>query len=207
MRLLGLTGGIASGKSTIAQMLREDGVPVIDADLLAREVVEPWGPAIDRIRARWPDCVGPDGRLDRARLGAHVFDRPEELAALEAIVHPLIEAEARRRADALAREGRPLAFYEAALIFEKELERGLDGVLLAAVSPEIQLARVQARDGLSEADARKRLAAQLPLEEKLRRARYVVWTDGPIEQTRGRVLDLLRTLRRPESPAHPEEPK
>lgn len=194
MKLFALTGGIASGKSTVARMFEAQGVPVIDADLLARELVEPGRPALVAIGRRWPDCLDDLGRLDRARLGSRVFQRPEERAELEAILHPAIQAEAIRRALALAEAGHPLALYEAALIFEKHLEPGFAGVVLVATSPATQLARLCHRDGLDEARALERMRAQLPLEEKRRRAQWVVNTEGPLEETRAQVEAVFRSL-------------
>ncbi|MHB8420592.1 MAG: dephospho-CoA kinase [Myxococcales bacterium] len=194
MKLYGLTGGIASGKSTVAAMLRELGADIIDADLLAREVVEPGMPALAEVARRWPDCIRPDGRLDRAKLAGRIFHDPEERRALEAIVHPAIQAEAARRTVALADAGRKVAFYEAALIFENGLEAGLDGVLLVACRPETQTSRLRQRDGLSEEDARGRLAAQLPLDDKRRRARWVIDTDGALDETRRQVERVYRSI-------------
>ena len=194
MKLVGLTGGIASGKSTVARLFQALGVPVIDADLLSRELVEPGRPALVSIERRWPDCLGPDGRLDRARLGARVFRDPMERLELEAILHPAIQAEARRRAALLAKEGHPIALYEAALIFEKGLESGLEGVVLVVASAATQLRRLAHRDGLAEAAARERILAQLPLEAKIPRAQWIVDTEGPLEETRAQVKRVFRTL-------------
>ncbi len=203
MKLYGLTGGIASGKSTVAAMLRELGAPVVDADLLAREVVEPGMPALAEVARRWPDCIRPDGRLDRARLAGHVFRDAGQRRELESLLHPAIQAEAVRRTRALADAGEPLAFYEAALIFENGLDAGLDGVLVVSCSAATQLDRLRQRDGLGDEEARSRLAAQLPLDEKRRRARWIVDTDRPLEETRRQVATLFATLKAEAAAAPP----
>lgn len=194
MRIYGLTGGIASGKSTAAAMLRELGAPVIDADQLAREVVEPGQPALARIVQRWPDCIAADGRLDRALLASRVFQSPEERRQLEAITHPAIQNAMVSRTVALEAAGETIAIYEAALIFERGLERGLNGVVLVVARPETQIARMRKRDGLSEVEAQRRLAAQLPLQDKASRAQYIIDTDRPLEDTRRRVAEVWKAI-------------
>jgi dephospho-CoA kinase len=191
---VGLTGGIASGKSTVARMLAEKGVPVIDADALAREVVEPGTPALARIAARWPEVVR-DGVLDRKALGAVVFARPEERAALEAIVHPAIRAEVERRLAALEAAGAEVAVYEAALLVEAGLDEELDALVVVALPEEEQVRRLVARDGLSAEAARARVAAQAPLAEKVRRADYVIDNTGDLAALRRRVDEVWSALR------------
>lgn len=186
MKRIGLTGGIASGKSTVARMLAERGVPVIDADRLAREVVEPGTEALAAIAARWPQVVR-EGRLDRKALGAIVFADPGERRALEAIVHPAIRRESERRMAALEAEGVPLAVYEAALLIENGLDRVLDATVLVAAPEEVQVERLVARDGLDPEAARARIAAQLPLAEKRKRATFVIENDGDLATLRERV--------------------
>lgn len=186
MKRIGLTGGIASGKSTVARLLAERGVPVVDADRLAREVVEPGTPGLAAIAARWPEVV-PGGVLDRKALGAIVFARPSERAALEAIVHPRIREESERRLRELEARGAERAVYEAALLFENDLDAGMDATILVALDPELQVARLVARDGIPPEAARERLAAQLPLEAKKARATFVVDNGGTPEQLRERL--------------------
>lgn len=194
MRIVGLTGGIASGKSTVARMLREEGAEVIDADAIAREVVEPGTPALARIAARWPEAIR-DGALDRQALGAIVFARPEERAALEAIVHPAIQAEVERRLAALAAAGEEVAVYEAALLVETGLDETMDALVVVALPEEEQVRRLSARDGLSPEAARARVAAQAPLEEKLRNADYVIENSGDLAALRRRVGEVWQALR------------
>lgn len=186
MKRIGLTGGIASGKSTVARLLAEKGVPVIDADALARRVVEPGSPALAEIAARWPSVVE-DGRLDRKALAAIVFSDPAERKALEAITHPRIRAEAERRFAEAEAAGAPQAVYEAALLFENDLDRELDATILVAAPIEQQIERLRARDGLDRRAAEERLRAQLPLEEKRARATFVVENDADLETLRRRV--------------------
>jgi dephospho-CoA kinase len=198
-RFVGLTGGIGSGKSTVAAMLRELGAPVIDADALAREVVEPGQPALREIVERFgPEVLTPDGRLDRPRLAAIVFGDPRARADLEAITHPRIAALAAERAQEHARSGAPVVFYEAALLVEHGLHRGMAGLVVVASPPELQIARLRARDGLSKEEARARLAAQLPLAEKLAVATHVIDNSRGLDETRERVKQVYAALLREE---------
>lgn len=195
MRLVGLTGGIASGKSTVAAMLREMGAAVVDADALAREVVEPGEPALAEIARRFgPGVIAADGRLDRAALARIVFADEEARRDLGAITHPRVAALAAERTRALADAGAPIVFYEAALLVENGLHRGLSALIVVAVPPEVQLERLIRRDGLSADEARARLAAQLPLAEKIRVADYVIDNAGTVEDTRRQVEALYRKL-------------
>ncbi len=196
MRLVGLTGGIASGKSTLAAALREAGAPVIDADALARAAVRPGSPALEAIRAAFgPSVVTSCGELDRPAMGAIVFADPGARSRLEAIVHPAVRAAVAAETARLAAHGHDLAFYDVPLLYERGLEREVDCVVVVDASPALQLARLRARDGLSEADARARIASQLPLAEKARRADVVVSNEGDLASLRSRAGPLLAALR------------
>jgi dephospho-CoA kinase len=196
LRLVGLTGGIGSGKSTVGRMLEELGVPVIDADQIARAVVEPGQPAHAAIAALWPDAIAPDGRIDRKRLGARVFADAGARAQLEAITHPRIRERALADAAALERAGHRLAFYEAALLVEAGRREDFDGLVVVSADEERQLARVVARDRCTRDEALARLRAQLPLAEKRKRATHVIDNDGDLAGTRRQVAALLAELRR-----------
>ncbi len=195
MRTIGLTGNIGAGKSTVGRLLAEAGVPVIDADQVARDVVEPGTPALLEIAARFPGVVAPDGRLDRKALGARIFQDPAERAALNQITHPRIFQEVVRRLHELRDRGEPLAVYEAALLLENGLGPYEGGLIVVTVSAEEQLRRVRQRDGVSEADVRARLAAQMPQAEKARRATWVLDNSGTEAELRVKVLHLLSALR------------
>jgi len=194
MRVVGLTGGIASGKSTVSAMFRELGAEVIDADQVAREVVEPGTPGLAEVARRFPGVVDPSGRLDRAALAGRVFTDPSERRALEAILHPRIREEVARRAEALARAGVPVVLYDAALLIENGLHRDLDGVVLVSAPPEVQRARLARRDGLDDAAITARLAAQLPLADKRAHATWVVDNGGSLEQTRAQVRRIWEEI-------------
>jgi len=193
VRVYGLTGGIASGKSTVAKIFAALGAKVIDADLLAREVVAPGTPGLAEIAARWPQVISL-GQLDRKKLGALVFARPEERAALNAIVHPRIAAAALQETERLAALGERAVLYEAALIVENRLDAGMDGLVVVSAPEAVQLERLRAREGLDEGEARQRLSAQLPLKEKLARATWVVDNAADLEHTRGQVEQIWREI-------------
>jgi dephospho-CoA kinase len=194
-KLIGLTGNIGSGKSTVAQMFAARGIPVIDADGLARELQAPGQPAHAEIAAAWPEVVGADGRLDRRRLSNIVFADSKALKRLEAIMHPRIQTLSRARADAFAEAGHGLVLYEASLLVESGRDKELDGLIVVTASPAIRIARVVARDGVREADVRARMRAQLPQEDKVRLATHVIDNDGDLAATEAQVDQVLAELR------------
>ncbi|HVP59644.1 MAG TPA: dephospho-CoA kinase [Myxococcaceae bacterium] len=195
MRVVGLTGGIASGKSTVSAMFRKLGAQVIDADQVARDVVEPGTPGLEEVARRFPGVVDAAGRLDRAALAKRIFADPAERAALEAIVHPRIREEVARRTEVLARAGVPVVLYDAALLIETGLHRGMDGVVLVVAPEAVQRARLASRDGLDEAAISARLAAQLPLADKRAYATWVVDNGGSLEKTRAQVRRIWEEIR------------
>ena len=200
MLRLGLTGGIASGKSTVAAMLREMGFAVLDADSLAHRLIEPGQPAYAEVLQEFGQAVvAPDGRVDRAKLSAIVFADRARLDRLNAIVHPRVAEVVFRQFEEWQRGGtRDAAFVEAALLIESGIHKKLDGLVVAWCTPEQQLERLLAR-GLSETEARRRMAAQLPVEEKLRLATEKIDCSGSLEETRRQVEARAAKLRR--SPA------
>jgi dephospho-CoA kinase len=194
MKLYGLTGGIASGKSTVSQMFRSLGAELIDADQIAREVVEPGQPALAEIAACFPGVLTPDGRLDRAALGKRVFADESDRLTLNAIIHPRIQQAVAARTQALEERGVAQVLYDAPLLIENGLHHAMNGVILVAVPPEVQQARLVARDGLSSQEAQARIASQLPLEEKRRHATWVVDNTGSLEATRAQVDAIWREI-------------
>ena len=179
VHVIGLTGGIASGKSTVARMLAERGAAVVDADLLARAVVEPGQPALAELVARFGAAIlTPEGRLDRKRLGAIAFADPAARADLGRITHPRIAAASAAAISTWADAGAGIVFYEAALLVENRAHTGLAGLVVVATSPEVQHARLVARDGLSAEEATARIAAQASLADKRAAATWVIENEG-----------------------------
>jgi dephospho-CoA kinase len=197
MQRLGLTGGIASGKSAVAAMLRDLGFAVLDADSLAHKLIEPGQAAYDEVLQEFGQTVvAPDGRIDRAKLSAIVFNDRAKLDRLNAIVHPRVAEVVFRQFEDWERQGtRDAAFVEAALLIESGIHESLDGLIVAWCEPEQQLERLLAR-GLNEAEARRRIAAQLPVEEKLRYATERINCSGSLDETRYQVEALAAKLRR-----------
>lgn len=193
--VIGLTGGIASGKSSVARALEQRGVPVIDADLLAREVVARGTPGLAEIvRTFGPDVLSADGSLDRDKLGARVFQDAEARQQLNAITHPRIGQLSAERIQAALQTDAPYVVYEAALLVETGAHRGMAALVVVATSPEIQVTRLMGRDGLSESAARARLAAQAPLAAKLAAADYVIQNDAGLPELREQIERVHRAL-------------
>ncbi len=197
MLRLGLTGGIASGKSAVAAMLREMGFAVLDADSLAHRLIERGQPAHDEIlREFGPAITDASGSINRVQLANVVFADRAKLDCLNAIVHPRVADVVFRQFDEWERNGvRDAAFVEAALLIEAGLDKKLDGLIVAWCKPEQQLERLVAR-GLTEAEARRRIAAQLSVEEKLRHATEKIDCSGSLEETRRQVAALAAKFRR-----------
>lgn len=195
VRIVGLTGGIASGKSTVSQMLADHGVTIVDADEIARDVVEPGRPALQDIREAFgDDVIDEDGTLNREALGSLIFDDPEARERLNAITHPRIAREMRRRADAAGQRGEPWVVYDAALIVENGLEDAFDCLVVVTADATTQIERLQSRDDISRSEAQSRLDAQMPLEAKVEVADYLVDNNGALASTRAQARRLFEFL-------------
>lgn len=192
--IIGLTGGIASGKSTVSAMLAKLGAAVVDADQIAREVVLPGEPALREVVAAFGQAIlHEDGTLNRKKLGELVFADAAKRKRLEAILHPAIRRTMAERIARLARENpERLVVADIPLLYETGLDARYPHVLVVYVPPAVQLERLMKRDGLSEEEAGKRLAAQLPIDEKKARATWVIDNSGTREDTRRQVLDFWR---------------
>ena len=196
LMVVGLTGGIASGKSTVAGFLRKAGMPVIDADQLGQLVLEPGNDAhLQVVEAFGKDILDYDDQIDRKKLGDKVFDNPARRKALEEITHPAIAKLAKRGLEMIHERGEPLAFYEAALLVETEIYKNLAHLVVVSCSVATQIERIMARDGFTKEAAAMRIAAQYPLEEKLKVANYVINTECSLETTESETLDVLSSLK------------
>ena len=194
MRIIGLTGGIGSGKSTVSAMLQELGATVVDADEGARAVVEPGQPALMEIRERFGDDVlGADGALDRDRLADVVFADDGARRDLNAITHPRVRAWMAGQMQVAAAAGAATVVLDIPLLFESGLTAGLDDIVVVWCPPETQVARAVGR-GLREEDVRARIAAQMPLDEKRERATAVIDNSGTPDRTRAQVEVFYRGL-------------
>lgn len=176
MVLVGLTGGVATGKSTVASMFKRCGAVIIDADALARSVVEPGKPAWREIvKLFGRGVLNPDRTINRRVLGGIVFRDPEQLRRLERIVHPRVSREQRRLLrSAFARNPRAVVVYDVPLLFEAGIERTVDHIIVVSADRDAQIARLRKRDGLSRADALRRIKSQMPLSKKRRLADFVL---------------------------------
>ena len=196
--LVGLTGGIATGKSTVSTMFSHLGAKIMDADLLAREVVMPGQAALAEIvREFGPEVLAPDGSLDRKRVGAIVFGDAQKRKRLEAITHPAIRVRQQRILSVYEEEAfEGIVIWDAALLIESSGAKGMDKVVVVITDPETELTRLMARDGFSLEDARRRIASQMPLAEKVKVADYVIDNSGPRSETERLVKDAYRALTR-----------
>jgi len=199
MYIIGLTGNIATGKSTVAHILRDLGAEVIDADRLAHSVMEPGTDVWRAIRQAFgPEVVGPDGAIDRRRLGAIVFADPAALARLEAIVHPAVGRELVRRLEALRSQPQPpsVVVIEAIKLLESSLASLCNAVWVVVAPREAQLERLVRMRGLTPEEAEARINAQPPVEPKLARADVVLYNDGSLDHLRCQVEEAWRRIRR-----------
>ena len=189
-----LTGGIATGKSHVRARLEALGVPTSDADVLARAVVAPGTPGFEEVvRAFGRDILDGSGEIDRRKLGAIVFSDPARRRTLEAVVHPAVRSATDEWFAGLP-EGTPFAVADIPLLYEIGRDRDFDTVIVTAVDPDTQVRRVVHRDRLTEAEAQQRVAAQMPIEDKVKRADYVIRTGGTIEDTDRQVRDVFDAL-------------
>ena len=195
-RIIGITGGIASGKSTVTEFLRQQGYQVIDADQVVHELQEPGERLYQALLSTFgPVILQEDGRLDRPKLGAMIFGNPDLLAQSSQLQNEIIREELASRRDLLA-ETEDIFFMDLPLLFELQYEDWFDQIWLVDVTEETQLSRLMARNALNQEEAEKRIAAQLSLQEKRKRADVLIDNNGSLEETRQQLRDALQKLER-----------
>ncbi len=195
---VGLTGGIATGKSEVAAILREEGAFVLDADLLGHALMEPGTPAYAEIRSAFSDSVlAPSGAIDRKKLGARIFGDPGERRRLNAILHPRILREVEDRVAEFARRSPGgIAVVQAALVVEAGARSRFDRIVVTHCDPDTQARRLKERDGISLEEARSRIASQAGAKERLQIADHVIDTSGSLDQTRAKAREIFGILKR-----------
>lgn len=194
--IIGLTGGIASGKSTVSNMLKELNIPVIDADLESRYAVEPGEEAYDQIIDHFGKSILlDDGSINRAKLGEIIFNNEEERMVLNSIVHPAVRKRMAMKQEEAEKQGESIIILDIPLLFESKLTNTVDKILLVYVEEEVQLNRLMKRNGYTKEEAQARIQSQMPLKEKKKLADYVINNNGSIEQTKEQLMKTLQDLR------------
>ncbi len=190
--IIGLTGGIASGKSTVSNIFKSYGIPVVDADVIARQVVEKGMPAYNEIVASFgKEILDENGDIHRKKLGSIVFHDDEKRMLLNSIVHPAVRQEMRRQADQFLAEGYETVVLDIPLLFESKLTHMVDVTLLIYVDEEVQYERLMARDQMTFEEAKARITSQIPLKEKRQLADAVIENNGTLEQLKEKVINQL----------------
>uniref|UniRef100_UPI0013BE988C dephospho-CoA kinase n=1 Tax=Carboxydothermus ferrireducens TaxID=54265 RepID=UPI0013BE988C len=191
--VIGLTGGIASGKSTVSRILQELGFAIIDADRIARDILTPGHPAYQKVIDTFgKNILTEDGQIDRAKLGKIVFGNREKLLVLNSITHPEVLKEIRKKIKELTSSGIDWIVLDIPLLFEAKMTSLVDEIWVVYVPEEEQLKRLMARNGFSRDEALARIRAQMPLEEKVKLADVVIDNSGSIESTREQILTILQ---------------
>ena len=190
--IIGLTGSIASGKSTVAKMIKSYGLPIVDADVVARQVVEPGTPTLKKIaEAFGTEVIAHDGSMDRAKVGSIIFHNEEMRKTLNSIIHPAIREEMLRQRDEFISFGEKNIFMDIPLLFESKLEHFVEKIIVVSVNKEVQLQRLMERNGLSVEEANARIATQIPVIEKEQLADAVIHNNGTLEDTAIQLQNVL----------------
>ena len=197
MLIIGLTGGIATGKSTVSALLRQVGFPIVDADIVAREVVEPGTPTLEKIKLAFGPGIIDNGVLDRRKLGQIVFEDGAKLKKLNDIMQPAISSAMADKINFWRLQNVPILVLDVPLLFERDYDKNklVDKIIVVTASEEIQLSRLKNRDQLSNMEAHNRVKTQLPMSQKIARADYVIDNNGRIEELQEQVTVLIKKIK------------
>lgn len=197
MLTIGLTGGIATGKSTVSALLRQAGFPIVDADIVAREVVEPGTPTLEKIKLAFGPGIIDNGVLNRRKLGQIVFEDGAQLKKLNDIMQPAISSAMADKINFWRLQNVPILVLDVPLLFERDYDKNksVDKIIVVTASEEMQLSRLENRDQLSNMEARNRVKAQLPMSQKIARADYVIDNNGRIEELQEQVAVLIKKIK------------
>ncbi|MDC2815926.1 dephospho-CoA kinase [Leuconostoc suionicum] len=197
MLTIGLTGGIATGKSTVSALLRQAGFPIVDADIVAREVVEPGTPTLEKIKLAFGPGIIDNGVLNRRKLGQIVFEDGAQLKKLNDIMQPAISSAMADKINFWRLQNVPILVLDVPLLFERDYDKNksVDKIIVVTASEEMQLSRLENRDQLSNMEARNRVKAQLPMSQKIARADYVIDNNGRIEELQEQVTVLIKKIK------------
>lgn len=190
--IIGLTGSIASGKSTVVKMIESYGLPIVDADVVARQVVEPGTTTLKKIaEAFGPEIIAHDGSMDRAKVGSIIFHNEEMRKTLNSIIHPAIREEMLRQRDEFISFGEKNIIMDIPLLFESKLEHFVEKIIVVSVNKEVQLKRLMERNSFTEEEANARIATQIPVIEKEQLADAVIHNNGSLEDTAIQLQNIL----------------
>ncbi|MFD1206933.1 MULTISPECIES: dephospho-CoA kinase [Sporosarcina] len=190
--IIGLTGSIATGKSTVANMLRAKGFPIVDADVISREIVEPGSPVLKEISEAFGEgALREDGTMNREWIGARIFGDETERQKLNRIMHPAVRKEMLRQKDEWLGKGAQIVIMDIPLLFESKLQHFVDKILVVSASPKVQKERLMARNHLTEEEADDRIHSQLPIAEKESGADAVIYNDGTLKETEKQLDQIL----------------
>lgn len=195
MKWIGLTGGIACGKSAVATHLRAKGWSVVDADVLAHKALSPGTSSYTNVVSFFgPQILSADKSIDRKSLGAIVFNDKAKLLKLEEFIHPWVQEQTRTHREQFQKAGEKMAFYDVPLLFEKNLHSQFDDVIVVACDEKIQIERLKKRNGFNEEEARRRIAAQMPLMEKVKRTSHVIYNNGTLAELHAAIDNVVARL-------------
>ncbi|MDQ0208088.1 dephospho-CoA kinase [Alkalicoccobacillus murimartini] len=190
--IIGLSGGIASGKSTVASMIKQVGIPVVDADVIAKEVMQPEGAAYKQVVSTFGrEILHQDGTINRAALGDRIFTNEEDRKTLNAIVHPVVREQMLQSAKMYQEQGHRHVILDIPLLYESNLFHMVDKVLLVYVEPDLQLKRLISRDQSGEKQARARISSQIPIDQKVDRADGVIYNNGSTEESKQQLHQIF----------------